>query len=311
MSKHPISLIIDDGGVINTFFFHDLSHRHEFLVPPAFAMQFGKICQKYGVKGKLSVVPMPCGLGRLDEPGKVNMVPEENVHAFIDYTKKYIMPNFSITPELLTHFLAWNMKNNCKESFLENSFIDRLNAEEVADYIGSALQILVNCGLTPEGVTSPWTTGCNTVDAYSRGIGMACKRVLGLDRTFYFCGEPFTPRPVVRCDSAESGKVVQISHRSRDPFWGTMNPATTEEAHIAGRQGIDNLISEDGRSGLLRELYEAGDPLVFLTHWQSLYSDGRAIGLYWFEELLQRLQRVFGKDIEWVTTRELAEIYCP
>ena len=35
------------------------------------------------------------------------------------------------------------------------------------------------------------------------------------------------------------------------------------------------------------------------------------IGLYWFEEFLKRLQRVFGSQIEWVTTAELARIYCP
>ena len=112
--KLPISLIIDDGGVINTYFFHDLRNNHEFLVPPAFALQFGKLCAEYGVKGKFSVIPIPCGLGRLDEKDKVNMVPASNVEAFIDYAKRYIAPRFSIAPELLTHLLAWNLNGGGK-----------------------------------------------------------------------------------------------------------------------------------------------------------------------------------------------------
>lgn len=311
MSKLPVSLIIDDGGVVNTFFFHDLRNRHELLVPPAFAMQFGKLCMQYGVKGKFSVVPIPCGLGRLDEPEKVNMVPEENVRCFVEYAKKYIAPNFSITPELLTHLLAWNLTRGGKEQYCEDAFIERLKADEIADYVALGLQILDNIGLTPEGVTSPWLTGCNNTDEYSKGIGMAFKRVFNADRCFYFCGKPGAPFPVVRCDSAESGKVVHVSHRSSDALWGTMNPATVQEAHASARAGIDQWLSEDGKSGCLRERFEANEPLVFITHWQSLFSDGRGIGLYWFEEFLKRMQRVFGSQIEWVTTAELARIYCP
>ena len=38
MNKVPISLIIDDGGVVNTYSYHDLANYHEELVPPAMAM---------------------------------------------------------------------------------------------------------------------------------------------------------------------------------------------------------------------------------------------------------------------------------
>lgn len=311
MKKLPISLIIDDGGVINTYFFHDLRNRHELLVPPAFAMQFGKLCMQYGVKGKFSVVPIPCGLGRLDEQEKVNMVPPENIRSFVEYTQKYIAPNFSITPELLTHFLAWNLQCGGKTPYCEDVFIERLKSEEIADYIGLSLKILDNIGLTPDGVTSPWHTGCNNIEEYASGIGKAFKRVLKRDRCFYFCGAPSAQFPTLRCDSAETGKVVHVSHHSCDALWGTMNPATTAEAHEAARCGIDKWLTEDGANGCLRDAFDAGEPLVFITHWQSLFSDGRAIGLYWFEEFLKRLQRVFGNQIQWVTTRELAEMYCP
>ncbi|MBE6369013.1 MAG: hypothetical protein E7056_02500 [Lentisphaerae bacterium] len=307
--KVPICLIVDDGGVINTSFFHDLRTRHEFLIPPLFAMQFGQLCLKYGVKGKFSVVPIPCGLGRLDEPDKVNMVPAENVRSFVEYTKKYIAPNFSIAPELLTHLLAWNLAQGGKTQYCEDVFIERLNADEIADYVSLALTVLDNIGLTPSGVSSPWRTGSGNMDSYARGIGMAFKRVLNRDRSFFFCGYPQRPFPTVCCDSPECGRVVHISMQASDALWGTMNPATAEEAHAAAAAGIDSWLSADGKSGALRKAFDANEPMVMLTHWQSLYSEGRGIGLYWFEEFLKRTQTFFGGQLEWVTAEELANRY--
>jgi hypothetical protein len=88
-----------------------------------------------------------------------------------------------------------------------------------------------------------------------------------------------------------------------------MNPATAEQAHIAAQKGIDSWLTADGRGGCLRQMFDAGEPLVMLTHWQSLYSDGRGIGLYWFEEFLKRVQNVFGDQVQWVTADELSRMY--
>lgn len=313
MSKLPISLIIDDGGVVNTFSYHDLAHYHEELVPPAMAMQFGKVCAQYGVKGKFSVVPIPCCLGRLDEPEKINHVPAENVRAFVEYAKKYIAPRFSITPELLTHFLAWNDKLHKGMHYCEDTFISRCSAEAIADYLATGLQILDNVGLHPTGISSPWNTGIDNEDNYCRGIGMAFKKTFGVDRTFYFLHsqEAGFTRPREMCNSAETGKVVTVPNNSSDAFWGSQNPASFDQAVDNVREGIDKLLTADGKSGTLRDLYEAGEPLVMITHWQSLYSDGRNIGLDGFEELLQRIQKTFKDNVEWMSFEELAKHYCP
>ena len=159
MAKLPISLNIDDGGVIDTYFFHDLRNKHEFLIPPSFVIPFGKLCSQYGVKGKFSIVPIPCGLGRLDEKDKVNMVPADNITSFVEYAQKYIAPRFSIAPELVTHFLAWDLTHGGKTQYCEDTFVARLNAEEIAEYVTLALQILNNVNLVPSGVSSPWQTG--------------------------------------------------------------------------------------------------------------------------------------------------------
>jgi len=313
MSKLPISLIIDDGCVINTFFYHDLAIRHEHLIPPAMAMLFGKVCEKYGVRGKFSVVPVPCCLGRLDEPDKINQVPAENVRAFVEYTKKYIAPRFSITPELLTHFLAWNNERRKGLHYCEDTFIARCTADEIADYLSLGLQILDNIGLTPSGVSSPWSTGIDNEENYSRGVGMAFKRTFNAERTFYrlHSCEPGFTKPREMCNSAETGRVINVPNNTTDAFWGSQNPAGFDTAVANVRNGIDRLLSSDGKSGRLRELYEAGEPLVMLTHWQSLYSDGRLIGLDGLEELLQRIQRIFGSNVEWMDFDEISRHYCP
>ena len=71
------------------------------------------------------------------------------------------------------------------------------------------------------------------------------------------------------------------------------------------RELIDYYITADGRSGKFRELYEENRPMVFYTHWQSLYSDGRGIGLEGLDALCTRLKKVFGSDIEWTKFEDL------
>ena len=71
--------------------------------------------------------------------------------------------------------------------------------------------------------------------------------------------------------------------------------------------GIDRLVSADERSGRIRELIESAQPVVLLTHWQSLYTQGTALGLDGLCTLAERIQEVFGKSLEGVSCSELAQ----
>ncbi|MBR2372766.1 MAG: hypothetical protein IKA87_00890 [Lentisphaeria bacterium] len=312
MSKIPISLIIDDAGPVNMFHFHDLGGKHDLIVPPAFALHFGKICRQYGVKGKFSVVPIPGGLGRLDQPSKVNRVSPEHIEAFVNITKEYILPNFSITSEILTHFQAWDLQRCSNTHLNEDKFVSNASAETIAEYVALSIEILNNMGLDPKGVTSPWATGIDNEENYAKGIGMAFKRALGKDKCFYFLhSRDELKHPVIMYDTPETGKVVSIPNNSEDAFWGTQNPRSFDAARQSAKEKIDSLISEDGRSGKLRELFEENAPLIMISHWQSLYSDGRGIGIEGFEYLIQRVNRVFGSQVEWMNFEELAETARP
>ncbi len=310
MNTIPVSLIIDDGGPVNMFHFHDLKTFHELLVPPAFAAEFAAVCRRFGIKGKFSVVPMPAGLGRLDET--VSQVPERNIREYAEIIREQIQPRFSITPEVLTHYRAYDLKTgNCLHVF-EDVYFSTLSADRIADYVGLALTILSRIGLDPAGMTSPWRCGIDNEENYAAGIGMAFRKVMHADRCFYFLhsGDDFK-KPVLMCDSEKTGKVVSIPNNTFDAFRDTQNPADARTAAENARSKIDRLLAPDGKSGLVRDLYEQGLPVILISHWQSLYSDGRGIGLKGLEELAGRINKIFGNQVEWLTFSELANQAMP
>jgi hypothetical protein len=73
--------------------------------------------------------------------------------------------------------------------------------------------------------------------------------------------------------------------------------------------GIDRLVSPDGKTGRIHDLINAGNPVVIVTHWQSLYTQGTELGLQGLTTLAGRIQKVFGSDIEWVKCSEMAGRY--
>jgi hypothetical protein len=98
--------------------------------------------------------------------------------------------------------------------------------------------------------------------------------------------------------------LVSIVSQGGDHFWRTMEDAQTDEAYV--RSIADRSLKEDGKAGRLADLFHAGTPIVFHTHWQSLYSNGRRTGLKALAEVARRAKSLWGKEIEWVTCRELA-----
>ncbi len=304
--KIPVSLIVDDGGVINMSHFHQLQVKHDLLIPVSFARKFAGICRKNGIKGKFSIVPVPAGLGRLD--GVVQQVPKRQVEAMLDLLRAEIAPLFSITPEILTHFLAYNLQNGSCRHILEDTYFEKLGDLEIADYVSLALEILVNKGFAPSGVTSPWMCGAANERNYARGIGIAFRRVLKRNKCFYFlhCQDEIQI-PTLICDTPETGQVTTIPANTEDAFWSGQRPRSPQMARKLVKTGIDAILTADGNHGVARDLFEKGLPITLLSHWQSLYADGRAVGLAALDELTMRINRTFGDRIEWLTFEELAD----
>ena len=73
------------------------------------------------------------------------------------------------------------------------------------------------------------------------------------------------------------------------------------------REKVEGALSSDGKRGRIVELIEAGQPLVLLTHWQSVFGNGHGVGLDALVEVIGRLNEVYGERIEWVRPSEIAK----
>ena len=89
-----------------------------------------------------------------------------------------------------------------------------------------------------------------------------------------------------------------------DHIWETMETQDDSLAYV--RSVADRYLTEDGGQGRLAELFHAGTPMVFHTHWQSLYSNGRGTGLRVLDELGRRIAGAWGEDVRWLKCSGLA-----
>lgn len=310
MASLPIALLVDDGAPVNVMFFQDPPYDHSLLMPNQLAADFASLCEEHGVRGKFTVLPMPCCLGGID--GALSHVPARHLAAFLGIVRRRIAPRFDITPELLTHLAAYRVEGGFEHVY-EDEWVARATVDQMAEYIEVALEILEHVGLPATGVTSPWRAGEGNEREYAEAIGKAQWRVHLRAVTWYFlhvaaAGPVLRPR-VAHEDAITGQRVVSVPAAAEDPFWNTQRPmaGTRREARAAARAGVDALLSADGKSGRIVEIDAVGCPATLLTHWQSLYSDGTYAGLWGLELLLRRLRRHYGTTLEWVTCSELAQ----
>lgn len=304
----PISLIIDDGSPVNPVYFLHPEVETKFIIPNKMAGDFAKLCKRYGVKGKYSVMPMPSGLGRIDR--KLNYVPKAHLKGFIEIVKKEIMPYFDITPEILTHQTVYDIKRKRYKHMFEDTFMDTADVPEMTDYISYGFKILKKVGLKANGVTSPWYSGIKNEKKYAEAIGNAEYRVHKRKFAWYFLhclGGTEGKWPWVKIRNKKRGSVVvAVPANTNDPFYKTWAPFTDAEAKKGMMEGVDSLLLADGKKGRIRELFDKKLPIVIVTHWQSIFSDGRYYGLKGFEILLKRIKNTFGNEVEWMKCSDLA-----
>ncbi len=306
----PIALLVDDGAPVNPMYFHDPPHPHDLLIPNQLLRDFADLCDQYGVRGKFSVLPMPCCLGSIDD--KLNGVTRVQLKNFLKIVRERIAPRFDITPEILTHLVAYRMTGGFHHVY-EDEWVARATVAEMTDYFELALQILLDVGLPATGVTSPWSTGIGNEEQYAQAIGAAQWRVHGRYRTWYFLhclGSTEPRRPTVSCRNPETGQVVvSIPALTHDPFWDTQRPMsnTRSASRTAAIAGVDSLLEASGKGGRISEIVARGCPVTILTHWQSIYSDGTCAGLQGLERLLARIHKRYGDELTWTSCSELAE----
>jgi hypothetical protein len=313
----PISLMVDDPApIVNVFWWHAAASQKtdspkqssgELVakyVPVDFLREYVDVIAEWGIKGKFSVLPYPGGLGKISEGWEGcdrKELAEWNAVARDD-----LMDSMDITPEIHTHAQALDIRTMTLLPENERDWASHQTEATLTPYIAAALRFLNEVGLEANGVTSPWDFGIQVEPDYQTAIRKSMSEVNGRDQTWYFLH--------VKADAMDfQSKVawrdgdkwlVSIVSQGGDHFWRTMEDAQTDEAYV--RSIADRSLKEDGKAGRLADLFHAGTPIVFHTHWQSLYSNGRRTGLKALAEVARRAKSLWGKEIEWVTCRELA-----
>lgn len=297
----PISILLDDPTPCrNPMWYEFPDDGHEAVVPLAFAARFADMCERTGAAGKFSLVPCPGAEGRVDQalPG----IAADDLERFLSLVRERIAPRWSIGPEMLTHGNAIDLETGQVLPMREDVWAARQDERTLTRYIAHALRILVDAGFEPTGVTSPWSFGVELEDAYTGAITTALREVCDTRVGWYFLhsdtiSPTVAPRPT-RIDPQRASALISIVSGQRDWLWETQYG---EPAYI------DTALSRDGISGRLAELFGAGGPIVFTTHWQSLFSNGSGAGLDQLTLLCERINRVWGDRVRWTPVLKLAQ----
>jgi len=306
--KIPISLIVDDGSPVDPLFYELPGYETPFLVPVEFTERVAETFERYDLHGKLTIIPMPSCLGRIDK--SLKRVPADHLAGFLKVVRERIAPRFDITPEFLTHLRAYDLKTGDYQHIYEDVWISHAPLEEIVEYFVLAFQILQNVGLNATGITSPWNSGIDVEQKYAQALGDAQWKVFGRKLTWYFLhsmswGE--ARKFSVEYANRDRGQVVvSVPANAPDTFWSMERPTRAERQQFISNN-IDRLLAADGRSGRIRQLIDGGYPVILLTHWQSLYTQGTGLGLEGLRALAERIGKVFGNQIEWVSCSEQAQ----
>ncbi len=314
MERTPISIIIDDPApLIHVYREHAGGNKCNALgeplkdrVPTDFLEEFCDTVEHFGICGKFTIVPMPGCLG--DIVNGIKGCDRSEVERWLRIANDRLSPYFDFCPEMLTHHYAVDLENG---GFLEENeelWSRHQTRATLTPYITRALELLKAAGIRPTGVSSPWGFGARVEKDYSAAIADAFKAVFDLDKSWYFCrfktGVPNT-RPTV--SHRENGlQTVAIACTCNDVFWQSIDSERTDPDYLNAI--ADQLISADGLRGQIIDCLENGSYPVILTHWQSMFSNGRRTGLAALREVGRRVDTLLGDRVRWTKFSTLMDM---
>jgi len=331
--------IVDDVPANATYWMRDQMEAFGYVVPPNTwakgwrelaeaprfrtedAIAFADLIDEFGLRGKFTLLPCPAGLGRLDQ--SVRLYTDDELARLLDLIRDRIAPGFDITPEVLTHSMAYDADTGAMLPHTESAYISHMAAtgklDELAAYLRAGYAILRNAGFSPRGMTiGAMADPTDIADGKSllRGDGRDVfgEAILAVERefdpsvvtSFMFTGsEPISepsrtkmaPEAVYACDS---GRVFEI-HSLLDPA----HPAMHGRALMP--ESVDRLITPDLATGAWVDHVESAAVFVVTVHAQTLNSLNTGQGLAIVREALGRLRRRYGDRLTWHTTVELCQ----
>ncbi|MBO3802387.1 MAG: hypothetical protein JTT11_00690 [Candidatus Brockarchaeota archaeon] len=319
----PLALLVDDScPLVHVYRFHieDVHRKKPFtedgrrltdLIPNGFLEEFCDVVERRGIKGKLSVVPSPGGCG--DVARGVTPPPHRRLgidvgsesewakltKEWMDLAKARLSGKFDFSPEGITHNLTLDLKTGNYLDEGESDWSQSQSRETLMPYVERSLRILKDAGVRCTGVTSPWVFGLRVEKEYVASIVEAMERVYGSRFSWYFLhmlGGKDDAKPWVAYD--EGPVLVSIPSTVDDYCWETIdNPRTDGEfvkslaAKIASRT---------------KRVVQAGGWPIWLTHWQSLWSNGLKTGLRVLDVAAEMVEGEL--ETEWMNCFDIAEM---
>jgi hypothetical protein len=286
----------------------EFKHPIKETIDQKFVHEFAQWVEATDVAGKISVVPYPAGLGRVDQ--SLVGFPKSAVKDFVSTVRNEIMPKFDVGPEMLTHTRALNVSTGkLVEGISEHDWSQKQDSSILEKYIALAFRILKNAKLRPSGVTSPCNFGMYVEGEYAKAILQAAKKVLGIKAVWYFLqvdSESLkVDHRVVYLDREGAEAVVSLFASMNDPFWTSQ--LTDQDYQSWLNERVDPVLSKDGKQGRIIDQVQSGSFVTIITHWQSLYSNGTRYGLKGLAELVSRINQCLNDRIIWMRCGEIAQ----
>ena len=313
MKKVPISLIIDDSAPVISVFYEHAKNRTlqdgRRLIPTypnETLYRFCDIIERWGMKGKFSIVPMPGNKG--DILNGLEGVSTEALTEWLDVVKARVAPRFSVGPEMLSHNKAVDLATGLALDMKEDEFAADKDRTVLTPYIAKGLSILQEAGFDTFGVTSPWRFGIEVEGEYEAAISRAVYDTTGKKNAWFFLrGLRDCPNAKPWVAREEEGRVlVSIPATTYDAIWCTIACADTSDEYVSA--AADTLISKDGTRGSIIRVLETGGYPILITHWQSLMSNGLGTGLRVLDEVGRRITENLGDRVSWMSFSEIMEM---
>ena len=313
MDTIPVSLIVDDPAPRVFVYYEHADTRFtadgrplKTEVPNSFLLDFVSVMERYGLKGKFSVVPMPGGRG--DIVRGIDGFEKAEIYEWLSVVREKVQKNFSICPELLTHAKAVDLEHGGFYDMNENVWARTQTTETLTPYISKAFSLLKEAGLMATGVTSPWDFGIEIEDEYVRAISRAYKQVYGGTDCWYFLRSLINKpnaRPWLALEE-DGRRVISFPATTSDHFWKCMDTTDTSEEYVS--RVADEVITADGISGEMIRVIETGGWPILITHWQSLFSNGLGTGLRALSEVARRIENTLSSRVTWMSAEEIMNL---
>lgn len=313
MKKVPICLVLDDPAPgISVYYTHhnkNVTEDGRPLIeynPNSTLFEFCDIIECHGIKGKFSVVPMPGNRG--DIVNGIEGFSDKELKTWLDTVKSRVLPYFSAGPEMLTHNNAIDVATGEMIPINECIWASDKDREVLTPYITKAFSVLKEAGIPSFGCTSPWSFGYEVEDEYVQAVSQSVFDVYGSKNCWYYLrGLRNTPnaKPWVEYDDGERC-VVSIPATTFDYIWETIDTTDTSDEFISSV--ADKYITADGSGGDIVTVLETGGYPLFITHWQSLISNGLCTGMKVLDLIGKRVNTLLGDRVEWKSYEEIMNL---